>query len=433
MKHTVIFWFRRDLRLADNHALFQALQTGHLVQPVFIFDRSILGRLSDSKDARVTFIWQQLQALNTALAPYGTSIKIYHDHCLEAWQQIVAEFRPQQVFCNRDYEPAAGLRDLEIQAFLGEQHISFQSFKDQVIFHEKDVVKADGNPYTVYTAYKNKWLAQYEIAGSDSYASEDLLQQLQPGIHPLPRLAELGFQASEIHFPENEAYDVMADYLSTRDIPSLENGTSRLGVHLRFGTISIRKLVAEAYSMVEKTFLKELIWREFFMMILYHFPHTVTKAFMPKYDLIVWRNQQAEFQAWCEGRTGYPLVDAGMRELNQSGFMHNRVRMLCASFLCKHLLIDWRWGEAYFAEKLLDYDQSANIGNWQWAAGCGTDAAPYFRIFSPMLQQKKFDPNLTYIKKWIPELGEFSYPQPIVDHTLARERCLKTYKSALNA
>lgn len=432
MTTPVIFWFRRDLRLADNHALFEALKTGCPVQPVFIFDRDILDKLEDTRDARVHFIWLQLQQLQSALSAYGASIRVYHAPAAEAWRQILQDFQPQQVFFNKDYEPQARQRDQQIQEFLETQDISVKTFKDQVIFEEGELTKTDASPYTVYTAYKNKWLVQYEEQPAQPYPSEDGLAGLQQSQYELPSLQSLGFEPSDIYFPStNLRPDIMADYLETRDFPAFLDGTTQLGVHLRFGTLSIRKLVQVAISLPEKTFLKQLIWRDFFMMILYHFPHTVDQAFMAKYDFIAWRNHPEEFQAWCEGRTGYPLVDAGMRELNQTGRMHNRLRMLCASFLCKHLLIDWRWGETYFASKLLDYDQAANVGNWQWAAGCGTDAAPYFRIFSPQLQQKRFDPQSTYIQRWVPELGTASYPAPIVDHKEARERCLKTYKMAL--
>jgi len=433
MSNTLIFWFRRDLRLTDNQALYQALKTGCQVQPVFIFDRDILDKLSDKKDARVMFIQQTLLDINRQLAPFGASIKTYYASAAEAWEQIVEEFSPQAVYFNSDYEPLARQRDQAICTFLAERQIPAYSYKDQVIFEKQEVSKDNGLPYTVFTPYKNKWLAKYAHQEHQQYKSELLLKQLRPSAYTIPELADMGFEQSAIEIPPIHYLDVISTYAQTRDTPSLDKGTSHMGIHFRFGTVSIRAVVAEAYAAEERTFLSELIWREFFMMVLYHFPETTHQAFVQKYDRMVWRNNEEEFQAWCEGRTGYPLVDAGMRELNATGFMHNRVRMLVASFLCKHLLIDWRWGEAYFAEKLLDYDQSANIGNWQWAAGCGTDAAPYFRIFSPILQLKKFDPQLIYVKKWIPELGDFHYPAPIVDHAYARERCLRTYKLALNS
>ncbi|QQT24344.1 cryptochrome/photolyase family protein [Sphingobacterium spiritivorum] len=427
---TAIFWFRRDLRLEDNHALFRALSSESTVQPVFIFDSTILTRLDDPADARVTFIYEQLQLLQKQLKPYGSSIRIYYGDPATVWKEIYEEYKPSSVYVNSDYEPAAITRDLLIRGILQQYEVDFNTFKDQVIFEKAEIVKNDGLPYTVYTPYKNKWLTTLEEQlPLPSYSSEQLLNNLRQADYTLPSLADFGFSLSTIPFPEKTFFTGIADYADTRDIPGLENGTSHLGVHLRFGTISIRKLVSRAYSSPEKTYLYELIWREFFMMCLWHFPHTVNQAYYSKYDHIRWENNTDHFEAWCKGQTGYPLVDAGMRELNTTGFMHNRVRMLTASFLCKHLLIDWRWGEAYFAQKLLDYDQSANIGNWQWAAGCGMDAAPYFRIFNPTLQTKKFDPQFIYIKKWVPEFQDFNYPSPIVEHTWARDRALTRYKA----
>ncbi|MGJ1387876.1 cryptochrome/photolyase family protein [Sphingobacterium spiritivorum] len=427
---TVIFWFRRDLRLQDNHALFRALSSEAAVQPVFIFDSTILTRLDDPADARVTFIYQQLQLLQEQLKPYGSSIRTYYGEPATVWEEIYEEYTPTAVCVNSDYEPAAITRDLLVRGILQQYKVDFNTFKDQVIFEKAEIVKNDGLPYTVYTPYKNKWLTTLEEQlPLPSYTSENLLKNLRQASYALPSLQDLGFSLSTIPFPEKTFFTGIADYADTRDIPGLENGTSHLGIHLRFGTISIRKLVTHAYSSPEKTYLHELIWREFFMMCLWHFPHTVNHAYYSKYDHIRWENNVAHFEAWCNGQTGYPLVDAGMRELNTTGFMHNRVRMLTASFLCKHLLIDWRWGEAYFAQKLLDYDQSANIGNWQWAAGCGMDAAPYFRIFNPTLQTKKFDPQFVYIKKWVPEFQDFSYPPPIVEHAWARDRALARYKA----
>ena len=425
-----IFWFRRDLRLNDNAGFFHALNSGMKVLPVFIFDTEILSKLSAKNDARVTFIYHELKKLKGELEKRGSTIKIMHSSPLEAFKQLFNEFNIHSVFTNTDYEPYAIERDKKIKAFVESHSCAFLSFKDQVIFEPNEVLKPDGNPYTIFTPYSKKWKAQ--LGKISTFQSERLLEnlvQLKP--IEIPALEKLGFVESKQIFPNQSTNaEIIKNYENLRDIPGIQ-GTSRLGVHLRFGTIGIRALVEKA-SKLSEVFLNELIWREFFMQILWHFPKVVNKAFKPKYDLIEWRNNEDEFKKWCTGNTGFPLVDAGMRELNETGFMHNRVRMLTASFLSKHLLIDWRWGEAYFAEKLLDYELAANNGNWQWAAGCGCDAAPYFRIFNPETQLKKFDPQLKYVLKWVPEFGTVAYPRPIVDHKLARERVLLTYKKALN-
>jgi deoxyribodipyrimidine photo-lyase len=336
------------------------------------------------------------------------------------------------VITNRDYEPYAHKRDLEIETLLSQKGIKFETYKDQVIFEKSEVVKEDGSAYKVYTPYSKKWLALMNSEGIPSFPSENHLDNLAQLKQPQLTLEELGFEPPSISYPEFKFNGkIISEYEATRNFPALDQ-TSRTGSHLRFGTLSVRKMALKASKDKNNTFLKELIWREFFMQILWHFPHSATKCFKPQYENIQWRNNEEEFEKWCAGQTGYPFVDAGMRELNATGFMHNRVRMLVGSFLCKHLLIDWRWGEAYFAEKLLDYEMSSNVGNWQWVAGCGVDAAPYFRIFNPIEQIKKFDKDQKYIQKWVPDYQELTYPQPIVDHKLARERCLNTYKSALN-
>ncbi|QNL51468.1 deoxyribodipyrimidine photo-lyase [Olivibacter sp. SDN3] len=426
-----IHWFRRDLRLNDNAALVHALTSGRRVQPVFIFDHNILSKLEDSDDARVAFIHQQLGTLNQQLKRHHTAIAIYHDRPEIAWKKIIQDFEPAAVYYNHDYEPYARERDQRINDFLTKEGLGVFTFKDQVIFEKNELLKADGTPYTVYTPYKNKWYAQLDNQDYHILSASD--GSYHTYRQALPSLKSLGFEATSQAFPDKHYKGVMESYSETRDIPSDEHGTSRMSLHLRFGTVSIRRLVQEALQAKEKTWLDELVWREFFMMILWHFPHTTHKAFKKAYDGIRWRNDEKEFETWCAGQTGYPLVDAGMRQLNETGFMHNRVRMVVASFLCKHLLIDWRWGEAYFARKLQDYEQSSNVGNWQWAAGSGTDAAPYFRVFNPELQQKKFDPNLEYIKRWVPEFDDpFKYPKPIVEHKKARERALEVYKHALN-
>ncbi|MGB4774311.1 MAG: deoxyribodipyrimidine photo-lyase [Daejeonella sp.] len=426
-----IFWFRRDLRLHDNAGLYHALRSGLPIMPVFIFDRDILDQLEED-DARVTFIHQSLSDLNEELSRYGSSLLVKYNFPDKAWEEIITEYDVANVYTNQDYEPYARNRDERLRIKFAERGIGFHTFKDQVIFEKDEVKKDDGNPYTVFTPYKRKWLEKLNDFYLKPYPSEDYLSHLyQSHLSPLPLLESMGFKRSKLVFPDKEYKNVLDRYHLTRDIPSIR-GTSHISVHLRFGTVSIRDLAGSACEANEKTWLTELIWRDFYAMILWHFPHTVNKAFKPDYDRIEWRNNEAEFKAWCEGKTGYPIVDAGMRELNATGFMHNRVRMIAASFLVKHLLIDWRWGEAYFASKLLDYEQASNVGGWQWAAGSGNDAAPYFRVFSPELQTKKFDPELKYIRKWIPEFDDpFKYPEPVVDHKFARERTLKAFKKAL--
>ena len=426
-----IFWFRRDLRLHDNIALFNALKSGEKVLPIFIFDTSILDKLSKN-DARVSFIIKELRSMNEHLKSFDASIDILHGKPIEVFESLIKKYQITSVFINNDYEPYAIRRDQEILELLKSENISFNSFKDQVIFEKNEITKKDGNPYVVYTPYSKKWIEAYEQINHIHYSSEDLLSQLytQSKAKELT-LEELGFEETNTPI-KNYIFNsrIINEYEETRNFPALDN-TSKLGPHLRFGTVSVRQMVSRAEEQENKTFLKELIWREFFMQILWHFPHTHKDSFKPKYDRIVWRNNEDDFKKWCNGTTGYPMVDAGMRQLNNTGFMHNRVRMLVGSFLCKHLLIDWRWGEAYFAEKLHDYEMSSNVGNWQWVAGTGVDASPYFRIFNPTSQIKKFDKDFSYIRKWVPDFQELTYPSPMVDHKFARERCLKTYKEAL--
>ena len=425
-----VFWFRRDLRWDDNAALFAALKSDNKVLPIFIFDPFILAQLSKD-DPRVTFIHDRLQMLNDVLAPYGKSIAVFFDTPETVFENLIATHPIKAVYANHDYEPYARKRDKNIHAKLKAQNIDFFTAKDQVIFEKSEIVKDDGSPYVVYTPYSKKWMATLALNPIKNYPSENFLDHIAEHNYPFLSIDSIGFKTAPVKVPSYTTTDyLVSQYEFTRNFPAVA-GTTMVGTHLRFGTISIRKLVQKDEKFENKTFLKELIWREFFMQILWHFPHTIQKSFKPKYDNIVWLNDEAMFQKWCEGNTGYPFVDAGMRELNATGFMHNRVRMIVASFLCKHLLIDWRWGEAYFAEKLLDFEQSSNVGNWQWAAGSGVDAAPYFRIFNPSEQIKKFDKDLEYIKKWVPEFNTLTYPQPIVDHKFARARCLSAYKEAV--
>ncbi|NOW98596.1 deoxyribodipyrimidine photo-lyase [Mucilaginibacter sp. SG564] len=428
----VIFWFRRDLRLNDNAGLYHALKSGNPVLPLFIFDKEILDDLEGKDDARVTFIHQTIEQLSKELHKLGSGLTVIYDKAEHAWDDIIHTHNIAAVYTNHDYEPYAIKRDKAVKEKLNKRGIELKTFKDQVIFEKDEVVKDDGKPYTVYTPYQRKWYSLLKPFYLKVYPTKKYLKNLAKiEVPPIPSLKQMGFKKSSIPFPDQEYKDVIAEYKEKRDFPAVK-GTSRISLHLRFGTVSIRELAQTAYASPDKTWLNELIWREFYMMILYHFPHTMDHAFRPEYDRIKWVNDEAQFTAWCNGQTGYPIVDAGMRELNATGFMHNRVRMIVASFLSKHLLIDWRWGEHYFARKLLDYEMASNVGGWQWAAGSGTDAAPYFRIFSPDAQTKKFDPQLQYIKKWVPEYADFSkYPKPIIDHAFARERCLKAFKEAL--
>tara|TARA_R110002020_G_scaffold129919_2_gene290575 strand:+ start:9186 stop:10490 length:1305 start_codon:yes stop_codon:yes gene_type:complete len=428
-----IFWFRRDLRLDDNVGFYKALHGKFPVLPLFIFDTEILNELPKD-DARVTFIFETLQKMRNELQKQGSSLAVYFGKPEEIFKKVISEFEVQNVITNHDYEPYAKKRDAAIEKLLTEKEIGFYTFKDQVIFEKDEVVKDDGDPYIVYTPYMKTWKAKFkkEYVEKIYYTNEFLNNLYQNSRLPNLSLSDIGFKKSKIEIPE---YDVtpttIQEYEKRRNFPA-EDATSHLGPHLRFGTVSIRKMIKKATAEKNEVFWQELIWREFFMQILWHFPETVENAFKKKYDRIEWRNNEEEFKRWKEGKTGYPLVDAGMRQLNETGYMHNRVRMVVASFLCKHLLVDWRWGEAYFAEKLLDYEMSSNVGNWQWAAGSGVDAAPYFRIFNPTTQIEKFDKDYKYIKKYVPEFGSEDYPEKIVDHKEARERCLQIYKKAVS-
>ncbi|MGE5943811.1 MAG: cryptochrome/photolyase family protein [Flavobacteriales bacterium] len=427
-----IFWFRRDLRLDDNKGFFEALKNEENVLPIFIFDKQILESLPED-DARVSFIFETLQTMREILQnKYNGTLALYHGNPLDVYKQLIETYTIKAVYTNHDYEPYAKERDAEIKFLLEKHNITFKTFKDQVIFEKDELVKSDGTPYVVYTPYMKLWKQTFKSLKLETYNTKDYFENLIKNVDaPNLTLKDIGFKKSSQIIEDYKVNSkLIKNYEATRNFPA-QDATSKLGPHLRFGTVSVRDMIKKATSENNEIFWQELIWREFFMQILWHFPQTATQSFKPQYDRIVWRNNEAEFKLWCQGKTGYPLVDAGMRQLNETGFMHNRVRMLVGSFLCKHLLIDWRWGEAYFAEKLHDYEMSSNVGNWQWVAGCGVDAAPYFRIFNPTTQIEKFDKDLKYINKWVPEFQELTYPQPMVDHAFARERCLKTYKEAL--
>lgn len=429
-----IFWFRRDLRLTDNAGLYHALKESENVLPIFIFDKNILDDLEDKCDKRVQFIHQSILEIQKELIEMGSSLEVYYDTPVEIFKQLIKKYTIQTVYTNHDYELYALQRDAAVESLLKQNEIHFKTYKDQVIFEKDEIVKDDRKPYTVFTPYSKKWKAKLSEFYCKPYPTEKYYNHFfKQHVLPIISLKEMGFIEMENVFPKKSLnIELVKKYTQQRNFPSI-NGTSKLGIHLRFGTISIRKLVQ--YSLpLNETFLNELIWRDFYHQILWHFPHiSKGKAFREQYDLIQWRNNENEFELWCEGKTGYPIVDAGMRELNETGYMHNRVRMIVASFLTKHLLIDWRWGEAYFAQKLLDFDFAANNGGWQWAAGSGCDAAPYFRVFNPTLQTEKFDKNLVYIKKWIPEFNTDQYPKPIVEHTEARKRCLEAYSNVLKS
>ncbi len=430
MKKISLCWFRRDLRTEDQTALFYSLQQEEQVLPLFIFDLHILDALEDKTDARVSFIHTQITSLKTFFEQQGSSLLVRYGYPEQIFQELLTEYEIQAVYTNRDYEPYAQSRDSRIEGLLREKNSPFLSFKDQVIFEPGEIVNGSGEFYKVFTPYSKNWLEKFRTTRVQPLPTANWNNLFQTSALPMPTLKDMGFAPSPIEIPINELdEEIVRHYEERRNFPA-QLGTSRLGIHLRFGTLSIRKLVLKAASL-NTTFLNELIWREFYAMILGHAPQVVDRAFKPQYDRIPWRNNEEEFQAWCTGTTGYPIVDAGMRELNATGFMHNRVRMIVASFLTKHLLIDWRWGEAYFAKKLLDFELASNNGGWQWAAGTGTDAQPYFRVFNPDSQTEKFDKDLSYIKKWIPEFGTTAYPKPIVDHKFARNRAIETYKKAL--
>ena len=430
---TALFWHRRDLRIDDNKALFKALKQNEIVHPIFIFDKSILDKLANN-DQRILFIYQEIESLKKSYQNLGSDLWVYYGEPSEIIPKIAQESNCSSVYFNNDYEPYALQRDLEIQVSLNNIKIEFIGKKDHVIFEKNEVLKDDGKPYTIFTPYSRKWKANLKEEDLREYSIEKYsgnLVQKQQG-EALITLEEMGFESKVLHdFPDRIAKnEILKNYHLSRNFPAVK-GTSKLSLHLRFGTISIRKLALIAREQNE-TYLNELIWRDFYQMIIFHFPKSAENSFKAQYDKIIWEKNEVHFDTWCTGKTGYPIVDAGMRELNATGFMHNRVRMVVASFLTKHLLLDWRLGAAYFAEKLLDFELASNTGGWQWAAGCGCDAAPYFRVFNPQAQQEKFDKSFEYIKKWVPEYGTSSYPEPIIEHKFARERILQRFKSALN-
>lgn len=430
---TSLFWHRRDLRIHDNAGLFKALKHSVHVQPVFVFDTTILNKLPEN-DQRVLFIYGEIERLKAEYASFGADLIVLYGDPVSEIPGLAKELQVRSVYTNRDYEPAAIARDKKLYEELGKSGIELIGAKDHVIFEKNEVMKGDGTPYTIFTPYSKKWKETLNEFYLSSYPMEKYISKLKKTpLSPLISLKEMGFSDEQtVDFPDRKfPKEIISTYDQTRDIPSVV-GTSRLSIHLRFGTISIRELARHAVK-ANPVYLNELIWRDFYQMIIFHFPHSAENAFKKQYDRIVWEKDEAHFQAWCKGKTGYPMVDAGMRELNATGFMHNRVRMVVASFLTKHLLIDWRWGETYFAEKLLDYELASNVGGWQWAAGCGCDAAPYFRVFNPTSQQEKFDKDFKYIRKWVPEYGTPLYPAPIVDHKFARERVIERYKQALIA
>lgn len=434
MENKALFWHRRDLRIEDNAGLFKALSEVGNVVPVFIFDSQILNKLNEN-DQRIIFIHHKLEDLKKQYQAVQSDLLVYYGDPCDLIPKICESLNISHVFTNRDYEPNAIERDKTLFTSLAQKNISFIGSKDHVIFEKSEIQKDDGKPYTIFTPYSKKWKLNLSEKDLTSYPSELHLDKTHrfTEYQALIPLSTIGFNGLQTHtFPsETCATEIISNYTEDRDYPA-RNGTSRLGVHLRFGTISIRSIAKKAKELNE-TFLNELIWREFYQMILFHFPHSASNSFKPLYDRITWDNNEILFALWCEGKTGYPLVDAGMRELNQTGHMHNRVRMIVASFLTKHLLIDWRWGAVYFAEKLLDFELASNAGGWQWAAGSGCDASPYFRIFNPSLQLLKFDKELNYVLKWVPEYNTLSYPKPIVVHAEATKRTISIFKSCLNA
>ena len=433
MVEASIFWFRRDLRIDDNPGLYEALANSKNVIPIFIFDTNIIDNLP-SDDNRIKFIWHSLSLLNERLKEVGSKLNVFKGNPLEVFKKIILKYRLTSVYVNRDYEKYSIKRDKEINTFLNENKIAFNLSKDHVFFEPNEILKSDGTPYTVFTPYSKKWFEKFYSEKLPQYQIKNLVDNFfKTNYKPIISLSEIGFSNDEIEFEKfNLGDELIKNYNSKRDFPYL-NSTSKIGPYLRFGLISVREVGKKTIEKkFDQSFLRQLIWRDFYIQIFFHFPDSENENFKPAYDKIIWLNEEEKFEKWCAGETGYPIVDAGMKELNATGFMHNRVRMIAASFLCKHLLIHWKKGESYFAKKLLDYEMASNVGNWQWVAGTGVDAAPYFRLFNPEIQMKKFDPQKVYIKKWLPKYDPENYLEPIIDHNYARERCLNAYKIALN-
>ncbi len=470
---SILFWFRRDLRTNDNAGLYHALKAGKRVYCTFIFDREILDHLPSKADRRVEFIWESVRELADTLNRHGGALIVRYARASDEIPALAQELKVDAVFTNEDYEPAAIARDKKVAAALHANGITFEQFKDTVIFEKDEVLTQAAKPFSVFTPYKNAWLKKLTDFYLKPYPTERYVGNLakSAAAPAIPTLADMGFTSTNIKslvtcgvtgaaLLRDDFIDRMADYRVARDFPSVK-GVSYLSVHNRFGTISIRELATIAHAETIKrknegaeTWLSELIWRDFYFQILWHTPHAATSAYKREYDALTWENDKTLFQAWCEARTGYPIIDAAMRQLNQSGYMHNRLRMIVASFLTKDLLIDWRWGEKYFADHLNDFDLSANNGGWQWAASTGCDAQPYFRIFNPITQSERFDPQGKFIRKYLPELKNIpdkfihapwtlppidataknfligrDYPQPIVDHAVQRDKALAMYKA----
>ena len=469
-----LMWFRRDLRSEDNAALFAALKDSRRVYCVFVYDTEILDALPTRKDRRVEFIWQSVTELGYALEKAGGQLITLHGAALTEIPLLAATLGVQAVYANHDYEPAALERDRAVALALKDSGIAFLTRKDQVIFEKDEVLTLGGTPFSVFTPYKNAWLKKLEPFFVKAYPVERYAANLAkaPAQQRMLSLADIGFEPTNLQALGISGGAVagkkllddflprMARYRDSRDFPA-KKGPSYLSVHLRFGTVSIRALTRAAWSGTggpsgegPATWLSELVWRDFYFMILHHHPHVVSRAFKPAYDAIQWPNDQNLFAAWCEGRTGYPIVDAAMRQLNQTGYMHNRLRMIAASFLVKDLHVDWRWGEKYFADQLNDFDQSANNGGWQWAASTGCDAQPYFRIFNPVSQSERFDAEGAFIRRYVPELADCDkraihapwemtlleqqgagviigkdYPAPVVEHATARLQALEMFKA----
>ncbi|TGE15405.1 cryptochrome/photolyase family protein [Hymenobacter elongatus] len=438
MSKIVLFWHRRDLRLHDNAGLAVALQSGLPVVPLFIYDREILDQLPSRRDARVTFIYDEVERLGRQTEQAGGTFLAFYGRPLEVFAQLVQHYEVAGVYTNEDYEPYAAVRDAAIAELIKPAGTEFRVFKDQVIFAKNEILSKSGTPPRVFGAYSKTWLAALRdehlvpYPSTEHFVESNLMPLAEAA--PRPTLEQMGFERYEQFVPAAElpAAALVSNYHNTRDKPGLVNSSTRRSVHLRFGTLSVRELMQQAKELNPKL-LNELIWRDFFMMILWHYPFTATESYDPRLRLVPYRNNEDEFRAWCEGRTGYPLVDAGMRELNQTGYMPNRARIAAAGFLVKHLLIDWRWGDRYFADKLLDYDMSQNVGNWQWMAGTGAVAAPWFRVYSPQSQQEQYDTTFDYVRQWIPEFGTRDYPTPIVEHKFARERAIATFRAAYQA